>query len=66
MKPQDQRERTTDLSAKRHTGLTDEERRILLADLAEIAAELDALQERTAEIAARVAPHPSIRLARPA
>jgi hypothetical protein len=43
-----------------------EERRILLGELAEIAAELDALQERTAEIAARVASRSPIRLARPA
>jgi hypothetical protein len=51
---------------KRQMGLTEEERRILLAELAEIAAELDELQERTAEIAARVAPRSSIHLARPA
>jgi hypothetical protein len=51
---------------KRSTVLTPEERRILIAELAEIAAELDVLQERTAEIAARVAPHTTIHLARPA
>jgi hypothetical protein len=51
---------------KRQMKLTDHERRILLAELAEIAEELDALQERTAEITARVAPAPALRLARSA
>lgn len=41
-------------SRTRPIGLTDEEREILLAELAEIAAELDELQTRTAEIRARV------------
>jgi hypothetical protein len=46
--------------------LTDQERQVLLAELAEIAAEMDALQERTAQIAARVARRSLMRLARPA
>ncbi|WP_185792094.1 hypothetical protein [Actinoallomurus bryophytorum] len=46
--------------------LTEQERLILLAELAEITAELDAIQERTAEITARVARRTSIRLARSA
>lgn len=51
---------------KRQMALTEQEREILLAELTEIAAELDALQDRTAQITARVAPRASIRLARPA
>jgi hypothetical protein len=46
--------------------LTEAERQVLLAELTEIAAELDALQERTARITARVARRSPIRLARPA
>lgn len=46
--------------------LTEYERQVLLAELAEIAAELDALQQRTDQIIERVARRPSIRLARPA
>jgi hypothetical protein len=38
----------------RPSGLTEEERRILLAELAEISAELDDLQTRTQEITTRV------------
>jgi len=51
---------------KRRMALTGQERQVLLTELAEIAAELDALQERTAELAARVAPRSPVRLARPA
>jgi hypothetical protein len=46
--------------------LTDQERQVLLAELAELAAELDALQERTAELAAQVERRSPVRLARPA
>ena len=51
---------------KRQMGLTEEERRMLLAELAELTAELNALQDRTAQITARVTPRASIRLAHPA
>jgi hypothetical protein len=51
---------------KRQMVLTEQERQVLLADLAEITAELDAIQERTAEITARVARHTSVHLVRPA
>jgi hypothetical protein len=51
---------------KRQMALTEHERQILFAELAEIAAELDALQERTAEVTARVARRSSIRLAQSA
>lgn len=51
---------------KRRMALTEHERQILIAELAQIATELDALQERTAEVAARVARRPSIRLAQAA
>lgn len=40
--------------AGRACGLTEEERQILLAELAEITAELDELQARARQIAARV------------
>jgi hypothetical protein len=46
--------------------LTDRERRILLAELADITAEIEAMQQRAAEIAARVTDGPAIRLARSA
>lgn len=46
--------------------LTDQERQVLLVELAEIAAELDVLQERTAELVAQVAPTSPVRLAQPA
>ncbi|MGI5233742.1 hypothetical protein [Actinoallomurus sp. CA-142502] len=46
--------------------LTEHERQILLAELAEIAAELDALQQRAGEVIERVARRSSLRLARPA
>lgn len=46
-------------SRPRPMELTEEERQILLEQLAEIAAELDTLQERTAQIAARVTPRSS-------
>jgi len=46
--------------------LTEQERQVLLAELAEIAAELDLIQERTAGITSRVTRRSSIRLARPA
>ncbi|TDE26443.1 hypothetical protein [Actinomadura sp. 6K520] len=39
---------------KRAVGLTEEERQILLTEIAEITAELDELQTRTQDIAARV------------
>lgn len=45
---------------------TNQERQALIAELAEIAAELDALQGQTAELAVRVAPRSPVRLARPA
>jgi hypothetical protein len=45
-------------------GLTEHERRILLAELAEVAAELDALNERAVGLAARLSSRP--RLVRPA
>jgi hypothetical protein len=51
---------------KRQMALTEQERQVLLADLAEITAELDAIQERTAEITARVARRTSVHLVRPA
>lgn len=51
---------------KRGIALTEHERQILIAELAQIATELDALQERTAEVTARVARRSSIRLARSA
>ena len=51
---------------KRRMPLTEHERAILIAELAQIATELDALQERTAEVTARVARRPSIRLAQSA
>ncbi|SEG94716.1 hypothetical protein SAMN04489712_15018 [Thermomonospora echinospora] len=54
------------ITRKRATGLTEEERRLLLAELAEIMAELDELQSRASEIAARVSGPESARLARPA
>jgi hypothetical protein len=38
----------------------------MIAELAQIAADLDALQERTAEVTARVTHRPSIRLAQSA
>lgn len=50
---------------KKAMRLTEDERRILLADLAEITAELDDLHERAATITARVA-RTSARLVRPA
>lgn len=50
---------------KRQMALTAHGRQLLLTELAEIAAELDALQERAAEITARIAGS-SIRLVRPA
>lgn len=46
--------------------LTEHERQILIAELAQIGTELDALQERTAEVTARVARPTSIRLAQSA
>jgi hypothetical protein len=51
---------------KRRMSLTEHERDILIAELAQIAADLDALQERTAEVTARVTHRPSIRLAQSA
>ncbi len=51
---------------KRGVALTEREREILIAELAQIAAELDALQERTAEVTARVTRRGSIRLVRSA
>jgi hypothetical protein len=47
-------------------GLSEEERRLLLAELAEIAAELDGLYDRATEITARLASRSSVRLIRPA
>jgi hypothetical protein len=46
--------------------LTEQERQALMAELAEIAMELDALQERTTEITSRVARRTSIHLAQSA
>jgi hypothetical protein len=46
--------------------LTDTERQILLAELTELAAELDTLQDRTVEITARVTPRSARSLARAA
>jgi hypothetical protein len=46
--------------------LTEHERQILLAELAEIAAELDALQQRAGDVIERVSHRTSIHLARPA
>jgi len=51
---------------KRQMALTEHERQILIAELAEIAADIDALQERTAEVTARVTRPTSIRLAQSA
>ncbi|URM98402.1 hypothetical protein LUW76_30910 [Actinomadura madurae] len=42
------------MTRKKAVGLTEEERQILLAELAEIAAELDELHTRTCQITARV------------
>ncbi|WP_152563790.1 hypothetical protein [Actinomadura welshii] len=42
------------MTRKKAVGLTEEERQILLAELAEIAAELDELHARTWQITARV------------
>lgn len=42
------------MTRKKAVGLTEDERQILLAELAEIAAELDELHARTWQIAARV------------
>ena len=53
-------------SRKRAVGLTEQERQILLAELAEITAELDELQQRAAQIATRVGSTGSARLTRPA
>ncbi|GAA3214695.1 hypothetical protein [Actinocorallia longicatena] len=49
---------------KRVIRLTDEERQLLLEELTEITAEIDALSDRAAEIAERV--QDPARLARPA
>ncbi|MDN3356125.1 hypothetical protein [Actinomadura sp. DC4] len=46
--------------------LTEHERQVLIAELAEIAADIDALQERAAEVTARVTRPTSIRLAQSA
>ncbi|GAA2134669.1 hypothetical protein [Actinomadura napierensis] len=51
---------------RRAVGLTEEERQILFAMLAEIAAELDELQDRTAELSMRVTDPESARQSRPA
>jgi hypothetical protein len=51
---------------KRQMALTEHERQVLLAELAEIAAELDALQQRAGQVIERVARRSSIHLARPA
>jgi hypothetical protein len=58
-----QRQNTT---VKRVMGLTEFERQLLLKELAEISAELHELQDRTAEITARVADPSFARLDRPA
>jgi hypothetical protein len=42
------------MTRKKAVGLTEEERQILLAELAEITAELDEFHARTRQIAARV------------
>lgn len=42
------------MTRKKAVGLTEDERQILLAELAEITAELDELQTRTRNITARV------------
>jgi hypothetical protein len=47
-------------------GLTDDERRQLLDELAEITGELDELQQRAAEITGRIDRPSSAHLARPA
>jgi hypothetical protein len=51
---------------KRQMTLTDQERRILLAELADISAEIAAMQERVDQIATRVTAGAAIRLARSA
>jgi hypothetical protein len=51
---------------QRRMALTEHERQILIAELAQITMELDALQERTAEVTARVTRRPPIRLAQSA
>ena len=51
---------------KRQMALTEAERQVLLAELAEIAAELDALHDRTAQLTERFARRSPVRLARPA
>lgn len=54
------------LKRKRQMALTEHERQVLIAELAEIAADIDALQERAAEVTARVTRPTSIRLAQSA
>jgi hypothetical protein len=45
---------TKKVARKKGVGLTETERRVLLAEMADIMAELDDLQNRAAEIAARI------------
>jgi hypothetical protein len=54
------------MNGKREMGLTNEERQLLLGELAEITAELDELHHRATEIAARITLPESARLDRPA
>jgi ubiquinone biosynthesis protein UbiJ len=58
--------RTRTPNRRRAISLTDEEREILLAELAEIMAELDELKDRTAQITARVNAAGSAPASRPA
>jgi hypothetical protein len=51
---------------RRAVKLTEEERQILLAELAEVTAELDGLQARSLEIAARIQAASSAPTSRPA
>jgi ubiquinone biosynthesis protein UbiJ len=54
--------KTRSTTPRRAIRLTEEERQILLEELAEIAAELDSLQQRAAEMTARVSDPSSTRL----
>ncbi|MFD0851144.1 hypothetical protein ACFQ07_02860 [Actinomadura adrarensis] len=58
--------RARDNAPRRAINLTEEERQILLAELAEVTAELHWLQNRSLELAARVLDKPGTQQSRPA